>query len=249
MKRNLLLFLILLIVATSCFAAGERGVKRPAHSVGCAHCKHYADQQKIKEDAELVIRGMVVRREEIWDRRSNEMLGRPDQLKEIVLQIKILEVIKGSTPPTNIITISIKGRDQIITHKGLAQGTRGKFYLAGEKPPFVLVGTGDIIRPKPKPLPKPRPKPKPRPFPENIGGIEMKKSPQLQKRAVDVIAKKYNMKDAQILFLVSNSGPRPPSGGYVYWGVKGQIDGKWHVWQFGKLHEGQKLIDPKRYQK
>jgi hypothetical protein len=60
------------------------------------------------------------------------------------------------------------------------------------------------------------------------------------------------MSKASVIFLVSHSGPAPPEGGYVYWGVKGKVKGKWKVWQTGyngKLLDGHKLIDPMRNQK
>ncbi|MES0491265.1 MAG: Hint domain-containing protein [Leptospirales bacterium] len=87
---------------------------------------------------------------------------------------------------------------------------------------------------------------------EKISGRQIKESRPLQERAARAIAKKYNMKNAEIVILVSFSGPRPPEGGYVYWGVRGQLDGKWVIWQpytNPPLRPGRELEDPKRYQK
>ena len=80
----------------------------------------------------------------------------------------------------------------------------------------------------------------------------MQASGFLQKKALQTISHRYHMTQALVLFLHSNSGPRPPEGGYLYWGVVGKIKGRWYVWEPGKngvLREGTELKDPKQYQK
>ena len=54
---------------------------------------------------------------------------------------------------------------------------------------------------------------------------------RLLERAAKIIGDKFGMENAQVIMLRSSQGPRAPHGGYLYWGVKGIVDGKWHVWQ------------------
>ena len=78
------------------------------------------------------------------------------------------------------------------------------------------------------------------------------KSLSLCKKGNRAIARKYGIQNAETIILVSFSGPTPPNGGYVYWGVRGKKDEKWYVWQPWTnwiLRPGSELEDPKRYQK
>ncbi len=213
------------------------------------------------DSATLVVSASVAKRVEIWDRRSNPLMGRPDFLKEILLQVEVLQVITAALPlNADRITISIKRENKLIASRVLYEGTNGVFYLKGTQPLFELITVNNVLLPKVRPIVRPliqnqlvKPTPVARlPFPENIGGREMEASKDLQKKAVQVISKKYGMTKARILFLTSHSGPCPPEGGYLYWGVKGQIKGKWHIWQpgnNGRIFPGEDLVDPKRHQK
>jgi len=85
---------------------------------------------------------------------------------------------------------------------------------------------------------------------ERTGGRQMVKSEEMQEQAVKIISEKYSMKNASFITIKSFSGPRPPNGGYIYWGVKGNINGKCHVWQPGYgLRQRTGLEDPKKFQK
>ena len=205
----------------------------------------------------LVISGEVVRKEELWDRRPNPLMGRPDCLKEIVLQVRIARVLRG-VPPADAsrIAISIKGQRQLIGWRYLAVGWRGTFSLTGDGRLYDLVDFGDGVAPAANPraqiVPKPLPAGNPPPFPDNVGARSIRESKRLREKAVREIARRYGMADARVVYMVSHQGPRPPRGGYVYWGVKGRIGGMWHIWQaggYGAPRAGTELIDPKRYQK
>ncbi len=218
----------------------------------------------------LVVSGTVTQREEIWDRRSNPMMGRPDFLKEIVFHIKIDSVYTNAgIEVSDIITVSAKDHHMLLKCKALPVGELGIFKLHGDTMPFILSDfdslpgkTGKII------IQELTIKSDVTSYNntdfnnttendslslfERIAGKVMLDSIGLQQKAVRFIAKKYGMKNAEFVSLTSYSGPCPPDGGYVYWGVRGQIKGKWYIWQAepnSKLIEGEELTDPKRYQK
>lgn len=217
------------------------------------------------EDAELesslTISGLVLKKEELWDRRTNTLMGRPDILKEILLSVKVISVAKGHLKPDpSPVTISIKSQKNIIKYKSISTGDRGIFRLTGNGPAYELLEF-DLIIPAPKPVQGGRVLPvnTPAKVPtarasgdielERISGRDIIKSKALQEKAVKKIAAKYGMTNASFASMVSFQGPVPPSGGYVHWGVKGQIKGVWHIWQSGKLRQGSELDDPHKYQK
>lgn len=204
--------------------------------------------------ATLVFEGKVVTRDEVWDRRSNPLMGRPDFLIEATLGVTPIAVRSGSLPPNTVdpLTISFKG-DTLSAANKARPGWTGIFHVRGNVPPFegLAFEPGTPPPPVPRPVPPPpRPAPPP-PFPEGVGGRALRADPALRARAVRAIAGRYRMTDASALFLTSHSGPMPPSGGYVLWGVKGRIRGAWHVWQPGmkRPRPGTELVDPHRYQK
>jgi len=205
----------------------------------------------------LVISGEVANRKEIWDRRPNPLMGRPDILKEIILYVNVSRLIEGDlSTGMQMILVSLKGDSTLTAYRHLAKGWRGTFHLAGGGKQYELVEFTDGIVPETRPgaviVPTKTTTGNTLGFPDNIGGREMKGSKQLQDKAVREIARKYGMTEASAVFLTSNSGPCPPPGGYDYWGVKGLIGGKWHIWQaggYGRPREGTRLEDPKRYQK
>ncbi len=226
-----------------------------------------------QNSGEIIINGTIIEREEKWDRRPNELMGRPDILKEIILSVNVDSVVQGHIPP-GIVLVSIKGRELIIEYKAVPRGARGVFRLKGEKPPYTLTafekkGTDVKIKEKPGSKPKDgnKPKPSPEPYlnpkgelteaqmdemlktPERILGKFIKGSKSFQIKAVKTIAREYGMIEASIKIMITNTGPRPPEGGYVLWGVKGKIKGKWHIWQGGKIKKGEELDDPHRYDK
>lgn len=233
MKKPLLVSLALYLFAASLFSAVTYTPESP-----------------------LVVSATVMNVEEIWDRRTNELMGRPDWLKEIILQIRVTGVVKGSSPESKLV-VSIKGGKLLIQAKTIFTGQSGLFTLSGSEPVYSLVAfvPGPEKRPTAvtKPLPVNTPvKLKPLPFPENVTGHDIVKSKELQSKAVKTIAAKYKMTNASFITVTSFQGPMPPPGGYVYWGVKGQVKGKWFVWMPGRngyLLEGQELFDEKMHQK
>ena len=214
----------------------------------------FADQIR---EATLVVSGTIVKREEIWDRRSNSLMGRPDFLKEIRFHLGSLRVHEGRLPSgTSQITLSVKGQKSLMAFRTLTEGMSGKFFLAGEAMPYELVEVKSLVQPKTTPKPVLRPATRVTPaakleFPENTGGRAIRASKELQKKAVRVISRRYGMTEARVVFLTSFSGPMPPQGGYLYWGVAGKIKGKWHIWQPGYkgVQPGDEPTDPKQYQK
>lgn len=218
----------------------------------------------LSKDASIVVLGVITNTEEIWDRRTNPLMGRPDVLKEIIWRVQAGTVYKCDPPlAAGSIRVSITGEKNIIKYKRYAAGAEGLFYLAGENAPFNLVSfsaktpSGKItpvpalkITPRPAPVVNRQKTPEPA-FPENISGRDIIKSKELQKKAAAAIAKKYSMKDASFVSMTSFSGPVPPEGGYIYWGVKGLIKGKWHIWQHGcgSPREGTQLEDQQRFNK
>jgi hypothetical protein len=211
MRRAALVFLGALALASACPAAGR------------------------------VVRGTVTGREELWDRRSNPMMGRPDWLKEIILEIQPKD-------DSGRLKISLKGA-ALQKHRRIGVGWAGKFGIEGEAEPYALMSFEPEFIPVAE-TPKPTPvKPAALKFPEGLRAQELEASPELREKVRKLIAKRYGMAGAKVIFLTSHSGPMPPKGGYRFWGVKGRIKGKWHVWQQGSLAEGSELIDPHRYQK
>ena len=204
----------------------------------------------------LVVAGEVISRQDLWDRRSNSLMGRPDFLKEIVLKVAIARGIAGEVSPnTKTIAVSIRRPGRMTAFKHLAQGWKGHFHLAGATSPYELVDFTEGIAPPERPRPQPAPvavrPPRARVFPDEYGGREIRDSKLLQERAVREIARRYGMTEASVVTLTSFQGPMPPEGGYVYWGVKGKKHGTWWIWQAGetKPRPGDDLIDPQQYQK
>lgn len=218
----------------------------------------------------IVISGKVTKKEEIWDRRTNPLMGRPDFLKEIIFHIQTDSILNSDTiKVSGIITASVKDPKMLVKYKSIPEGEVGIFKLHGNHMPFTLVEfdslpgiTGKVANKtigvnsgvkqhKNTNIDSPQEKDSLIIF-ERKGGKEMTNSKTLQKEAVQFIAKKYGLHNAEFVSLTSFSGPCPPDGGYIYWGVRGQIKGKWYIWQSttnSKLNEGKDLIDPKRYQK
>ena len=227
------------------------------------------------KDSNAIIKGEILNRKEIWDRRSNPLMGRPDILKEIIYTVKIVAVLEGkSIKNGETISISVKGRELLLSFRALKIKECGIFYLSGESPPYTLIDFQSTYTP-PVPVKENIVKPvavrasdknkrecydpnkeytdkELETFLEPITVIHPKyilESKEFQQRVIKIIAEKYNMKDAALIKMTSFSGPRPPKGGYKYWGIKGKITGTWHVWQSGKIRKGENLINPKRYQK
>ena len=206
--------------------------------------------------ATLVVEGLVVKRDEVWDRRSNPLMGRPDFLREIVLAVQVLRVRQGVLPKleSNLLPISFAG-EFLLAGKRAGEGWTGVFSVRGAAPKFTGLGFEPGTPPAVsvaggKPA-RERPAPAPVPFPENLSAPAVRADAALRARAVRTIANRFGMTGAEAMFLTSYSGPEPPPGGYQYWGVKGRIGGRMYVWQPGerKPHPGNKLLDPLRYQK
>lgn len=225
-----------------------------------------------EKSAALMLSGKIIKKEEIWDRRSNPEMGRPDILKEILLHVKVDKVLKGKLlEKSKLITVSIKGHKSLIAYRMLKKGDSGTFYLNSKKIPYILLNFELSYSPPALPSKNENvrtdPVPKKNNFrppytdekvdkmlgpPVRITGKMILESKDLQEKVIRKIAVRYGMKEAVIITLTSFQGPTPPSGGYKYWGVKGKIKGIWHVWQPHRknpLIKGDKLIDPKRYQK
>jgi len=220
-----------------------------------------ASSATVAKDSALEISGVIEKKEEIWDRRSNPLMGRPDILKEIRLRVKILRLLQGDLPAqAGKIRVSIKGEKAIIRYKSLRIGAKGVFRLMAADTGHILISfSGDSGKPS-EPTRPPSPPPPPHPYrdpdsgivPDGIRGSDIIQSKELQEKTVRAVAKRFGMSDAYFLSLTSFSGPEPPQGGYKYWGVCGKIKGRWHVWQRGqggKLREGTALEDPQRYNK
>ncbi len=200
----------------------------------------------------LIVSGKVVKKKEIWDRRTNKLMGRPDILKEIILHIKVFSVIKGGfLYKGEVIKVSLKSRKQKFKYPAIAQGESGIFYLDSGNEPFSLIYYEPSIDKSGKNvIPSKKQALKKLNSPKKISGRMIRKSEKLRKATLGKIAAKYKMKDAEIITMISFQGPRPPDGGYVCWGVKGKINGKWHVWQPGAgLRKGKKLKDFHKCQK
>lgn len=218
----------------------------------------------------FVISGKIVKREEVWDRRSNTMMGRPDFLKEIIFHIQILSFISGNVPKdVHIITATVKDQKLLIKFKALHKGKSGIFTLRKNEMLYILLKYDDLQsnandsainndnvvlekKGENKVTKENKQEDDSLSMFEKKSGREMIGSKLHQKKAEYLIARKYRMKKAKFISLTSFSGPMPPEGGYVFWGITGQIKGKWYVWQpgtKGKLREGKELIDPHRYQK
>jgi hypothetical protein len=119
-----------------------------------------------------------------------------------------------------------------------------------------LLSVESVLKPAATAAPAPtqvqvRPSPAVKRFPDEIGGRELQASPALQKKALRIIAERYGLREAKLIFLTSFQGPMPPRGGYLYWGVRGKIKGHWHVWQPGERAPrlGNDLDDPQKGQK
>jgi hypothetical protein len=194
--------------------------------------------------APKVVFAEVTQREEIWDRRSNPLMGRPDFLVEVRL------TLSGKAP----LQVSAKGKSLQAARKA-QKGVRGTFQLESKGPNWELLSfepdpTQVIQAPTPAAAPMPKAVPTP-PFPENLSSSELKASLALQKRAMRAITQRYHFNGAKIIFLSSHQGPMPPKGGYQFWGITGKIQGKPHVWQpgYGKPRPGSTLYNPHEHQK
>jgi len=248
----------------------------PTNNITGKGCTGYTklDQSAAKEDYTLVVSGTITEKKEIWDRRSNPLLGRPDILKEIKFKLEIITLIKGKLPKnTKQIDMSITKNQKLLAQNYLAEGDTGTFYLNSINKLYSVVDYTDIKK-NTKPAenePSPADTVKAPSLvsnlikrdtitneeiaqllekPDYIPWRLILKFENLKKAALQKIAKKYQLNNTMVVTLISHQGPRPPSGGYLYWGVSGRIKGKWHIWQPGKgLRQGKDLVDPKRYQK
>jgi hypothetical protein len=232
------------------------------------------DVSLIQSD-EHILSGTIIKKEEVWNRRTNPLMGRPDFLIEIIFTVKVDSVITGKIRLNELIKISAKGEQIIVKTKNVPQGQSGIFKFQRKDTSFELLSfeafpqqvmpdTKDNRDTVKKSIPQKVVtrinadgylKMNDKEFQnsiETIPGKEMKSSEALQKRTAKCVAKKSGLINAETIVLVSFSGPAPPHGGYIMWGVRGQKAGKWYVWQPGnkwKLIEGKELDDPHRYQK
>ena len=204
---------------------------------------------------DLVFSGTVISRKEIWDRRTNPLMGRPDILKEIILQVNISRVLSGyALSRVKRVDVIIKGQEQLVAFKKVVVGWRGTFCLAGSKSPYNLVDFRGVVGPKGGPQVVNQPLATQAgntlKSPDNVSGRQIKESKELRGRALKEITQRYGMADSSIVMLTSYQGPVPPEGGYIYWGVKGRVKEEWHIWQGGfGLRPGTELEDPHRYEK
>ena len=232
----------------------------------------------IVNDSALVVSGIITEKEEIWDRRSNPLMGRPDILLEIRLKLKVISIIEGSLPKnTKNINIVIAENQKLLAQNNLAVGDRGIFYLDSYKNPYRLMNFERIENSnKAENEKNTSSQTDTFQFPEksmntlttdsiitdqqiakwlensdNIPGRLIVRSEELKQKALKEISTRYKLKNASVVTMISHQGPCPPPGGYVYWGVCGTINGNWFIWQPGydDLHPGKELTDPKRYQK
>jgi len=261
------LFFILLFTSNLSAMSSEKPKESP----------NYTLSAEFNEKSDLVIAGKIIKKEEIWDRRSNPLMGRPDILKEIIYIVKPETIYKGKLQQKGKpVTVSVKERKSLIAFRVLIAEEVGIFYLAGSKSPYELLHFQSTHRPKMVNMRDNKIKPQPvnkkynstikeyydpekeytdkqigemlEP-PVRIASKYIFESVKLQNRAVNIIAIKYKMESTSLVTKISHQGPRPPRGGYKYWGVRGKIKSVWHIWQFGKLKKGDKLEDPKRFQK
>ncbi len=205
-------------------------------------------------------------------------MGVPDQLIEIKLKLNISTVIEGKLSiDKKQLDISIIENQRMLAQNSISVGNTGVFYLDRIENRYKLIGFDriknvSVVERKANESPK-NDTVKQKGInwrynnldtnltdqqiasllenPENIPGRLIIKSNNLKKRALTQIAKKYELDDAFVVFMISNKGPYPPPGGYVYWGVCGTINGEWYIWQPGykDLRSGKELIDPQRYMK
>ena len=226
-----------------------------------------------KADSTLVVRGTIVEKSEVWNRRSNPMMGRPDWLEEIRLKIEPDTLLSGVLESGIIeMTLSIK-EQHFLALNNLAKGDYATFTLVNNDSLFRVVDYYDVIKnyraaaTVTHSADSVRVEPGKASYhlrdsltdediaellkdPEKIPGMLILKFENLKEAALKKITKDYKLTESRVLTLVSNRGPAVPEGGYVYWGVTGMKNGKWYVWQPGYgLRETTELEDPKRYQK
>jgi hypothetical protein len=225
---------------------------------GMAQASQPPSKPAVKDPApavDLVVSGAVIERREIWDRRTNPLMGRPDFLREILLKVDVSKVVSGRlTGRAMRVEVSIKGQEKLVEFRKLVAGWRGTFGLMGGKSPYEMAYFRDGVAPKAKPrigiVPPAGQSGAPLKFPENLTGKQVRESRDLRERALKEITGRYGMTESSVVTLTSHQGPMPPEGGYVFWGVKGRVSGKWHIWQGGYgLRPGTELEDPQRYQK
>lgn len=215
------------------------------------------------------ITGKVLKREEIWDRRSNPLMGRPDWLKEIILEIEIDSILKTDAVRISGIIKATAKEESLHEFSQVMEGEIGIFSFEGNVQEYFLLNFDTIPGNKGKvnsektnitTISKTQIQNESENekmddslrYYESIRGKDIADSKSLQKKAVKFIGKRFNLKNTEFVTITSYSGPAPPDGGYVYWGVRGQKSGKWYIWQAGYgdfLQEGKELNDPKRYQK
>jgi hypothetical protein len=230
------------------------------------------------DDYILVVNGIVTSKKEIWERRPNPEMGRPDRLIEIRLKLDILTVLEGVLPvDTKQLDISIIENHKLLAQNNINVGDQGVFYLDSFKNRYKLSGfnrkgsLSDLEKLDNEPRQVDTIQMKGIRWnysnldtnltdkqiaqlletPENIPGRLILRSNKLKSKALSQIAGKYKLNDAFIVTMVSNKGPFPPPGGYVYWGVCGTKNGEWFIWQPGykELRSGKVLTDPQRYMK
>jgi len=229
-------------------------------------------------DYDLVVTGVVISKEEIWDRRPNPEMGRPDILLEIKLKLDVLTVLEGVLPvDKKQLDISIIENQKLLADNNINVGDQGVFYLNRMEKRYKLSGfnkKGSLSDLKKVDNEARQLDPaqtnriqwnynnldtnftdkqiaKLLETPENIPGRLIIRSNRLKNKALSQIAGKYKLKDAFVVTMVSHKGPLPPPGGYVYWGVCGLKNGEWFIWQPGykELIPGKTLTYPQRYMK
>ena len=225
----------------------------------------------------LVVSGVVQDREEIWDRRPNPMMGRPDMLEEVVLTVRVERVLAGRlSADTGAIRIFIRGRERLIQYRMLNKGDRGTFHLRPRGDRYALEHVEDVKPGRDEPARQTAAKPTPGAIqpgeritydpkarytddqikdmlatPIRITAAMLRENRDLREKVARLVGAGHKLAEPSVIFKTSFSGPRPPKGGYRYWGVKGRLHGDWHVWQPGRkrLIRGDDLIDPKRTNK
>lgn len=107
MKKGIITFIFSLILLT--FNVYKMSQKLSVENPG------YLLNTKFSEKSELIIIGTVIKKEEIWNRRPNPMMGRLDFLEEIIYTVKPEIILKGTLLINNKpVTVSVKGKTLLI---------------------------------------------------------------------------------------------------------------------------------------
>lgn len=225
-----------------------------------------------RADSTQVVKGKVTAKNEIWNRRSNPLMGRPDWLEEIRLTLEVESVMAGERIQAHqLITLSIR-QQSMLAHNELAVGDQTTFTCQWQDSLFAVLEYHDLIKAPPVPEP-PAPVrndtlPPKQPnllsldsltaaqviqlleTPDYISGKLIQKFENLRVAALQKYSAMLKLSQAEVITLVSFSGPAVPDGGYVYWGIRGMRNGKWQIWQPGYgVRDGRELHDPGANQK